>query len=279
VRHGALILAALALALAGCGGGSTTSTSAPGAHRSSAGTTPTAAAKPKAPPAHGPRRTAVPILMYHLVNTPPPGTAYPELWVPPASFKSQIQALAGAGYRGVTLDQVLANWRDRIALPAKPIVVSFDDGYGSQVRNAMPVLHGFGWPGVLNLEVKNLSVAGGITKAQVRRLIAAGWEIDAHTINHLDLTTLDAATLRHEVAGSRQILRRDFHVPVDNFAYPAGRYDAAAEAAVRAAGFRAAVTTQLGLAHMGADRAALPRIRVNGSDSAGAVLQEVQSAR
>ena len=267
-------LLATSILLAGCGGASH-----PVARTKAARTV--AATKPKPPPPvrHGPRRSAVPILMYHLVNTPPPGTAYPELWVPAASFREQMKALSGAGYRGVTLDQVLSNWQRGIALPAKPLVVSFDDGYGSQVRNAMPILRGFGWPGVLNLEVKNLSIAGGITKAQVRRLIAAGWEIDAHTINHLDLTTLDAAALHQEVAGSRQLLRRDFNVPVDNFAYPAGRYNATAEAAVRSAGFRAAVTTDLGLAHIDADRAALPRIRVNGTDSASAVLQEVQSAR
>jgi peptidoglycan/xylan/chitin deacetylase (PgdA/CDA1 family) len=268
-------LIAAALVLAGCGGGGSTpaTTATDGARfaRSS---------KPQKPPVrHGPLRAAVPILMYHLVNTPPPGTAYPELWVPAASFKAQIQALAGAGYHGVTLDQVLDNWQKHIALPTKPIVVSFDDGYGSQVRNAMPILRGFGWPGVLNLEVKNLSVAGGITKAQVRRLMHAGWEIDAHTLTHRDLTTLDAATVRHEVGGSRAVLRRLFHVPVDGFAYPAGRYDATAEAAVRAAGYRAAETTEPGLAHMNADRAALPRIRVNGTDSAGAVLQAVESAR
>jgi peptidoglycan/xylan/chitin deacetylase (PgdA/CDA1 family) len=269
-------LLAAAIVLAGCGGGgSTASTSAQ--HKTASRH---AASKPApAPVRHGPRRTAVPILMYHLVNAPPPGTAYPELWVPPDSFRAQMQALAGAGYHGVTLDQVLDNWQKRIALPAKPIVISFDDGYGSQERNAMPILRSLGWPGVLNIEVKNLSIAGGITRAQVRRLIAAGWEIDAHTLTHRDLTTLDPATVRHEVSGSRAVLRRDFHVPVDSFAYPAGAYDATAEAAVREAGFRAAVTTQPGLAHMDADRDALPRVRVNGTDSAGAVLQAVESAR
>jgi len=134
-------------------------------------------------------------------------------------------------------------------------------------------------PGVLFLEVKNLTVAGGITKAQVRRLMKAGWEIDAHTITHPDLTTLDASSLRNEVSGSRAALRRDFHVPVDNFAYPAGRHDAAAEAAVRAAGFQTAVTTDLGLAHIDGNPTTLPRVRVNGTDSAAAVLQAVQSAR
>jgi peptidoglycan/xylan/chitin deacetylase (PgdA/CDA1 family) len=270
-------LLAAALVLAGCGGSGSGGGAAQPHHTKTTGTR---AAKPKAPPVrHGPRRTAVPILMYHLVNTPPPGTAYPELWVPADAFRAQVQTLADAGYHGVTLDQVLDNWQKRIALPAKPIVISFDDGYGSQERNAMPILRALRWPGVLNLEVKNLSIAGGITKRQVRKLIGAGWEIDAHTLTHRDLTTLDPATVRHEVAGSRAALRRDFHVPVDGFAYPAGRYDATAEAAVRAAGYRAAVTTDPGLAHMDADRAALPRIRVNGTDSATAVLDAVRAAR
>ncbi len=180
------VAAAAATALAGCGGGTprATTEASPATH------TTTAKAKPPAPVRHGPRRTAVPILMYHLVNSPPPGTPNSELWVPAAAFRAEMQALADAGYRGVTLDALLDNWQHGVALPAKPVVVSFDDGYGSQVRNAMPALRRLGWPGVLNLEVKNLSIAGGITKAQVRRLIAAGWEIDAHTLTHRDLTTL-----------------------------------------------------------------------------------------
>lgn len=265
---------ATAAVLAGCGSSTPHATSG-----TSVATHTTATRAKPAPLRHGPRRTAVPILMYHLVNTPPPGTPNSELWVPAAAFRAHMQALADAGYRGVTLDALLDNWQHRVALPRKPVVVSFDDGYGSQVRNAMPILRRLGWPGVLNLEVKNLSIAGGITKAQVRRLIAAGWEIDAHTLTHLDLTTLDPAAVRHEVGGSRAALRRDFHVPVDNFAYPAGRYDATAEAAVRAAGFRAAVTTDPGLAHMDDDRAALPRVRVNGTDSAAAVLAAIRAAR
>ena len=124
-------LVAATVALAGCGGTAhhTTTTVAHRAH-----TTP--AKQPPPPVRHGPRRTAVPILMYHLVNTPPPGTPNAELWVPAASFRAEVQALADAGYHGVTLDQVLANWQHRIALPSKPIVFSFDDGYGSPARTA-----------------------------------------------------------------------------------------------------------------------------------------------
>jgi peptidoglycan/xylan/chitin deacetylase (PgdA/CDA1 family) len=73
-------------------------------------------------------------------------------------------------------------------------------------------------------------------------MIDAGWELAAHTIHHLDLTTLDAAQLQEEVAGSGQILRREYGVPVANFCYPAGRYDEAVIAAVEAAGYTGATT-------------------------------------
>ena len=89
-----------------------------------------------------------------------------------------------------------------------------------------------------------------------------GWEIDAHTISHVDLTTLDAVRLQHEVAGSRAWLHEAFGIPVDFFCYPAGRYDPGVEAAVHAAGYSGATTTQPGQATRATDPYALPRIRV-----------------
>jgi peptidoglycan/xylan/chitin deacetylase (PgdA/CDA1 family) len=73
-------------------------------------------------------------------------------------------------------------------------------------------------------------------------MLRAGWELASHTIHHLDLTTLDAAQLKEEVSGSRAILRREYGVPVDNFCYPSGRYDATVIAALKAAGYVGATT-------------------------------------
>ena len=80
-------------------------------------------------------------------------------------------------------------------------------------------------------------------------MLRDGWEIDAHTLTHPDLTTVDAARLRREVAGSRRWLRHAFGVPVDFFAYPSGSYNPAVEAAVRAAGYMGATTTAAGRGH------------------------------
>ncbi|MGE5272281.1 MAG: polysaccharide deacetylase family protein [Verrucomicrobiota bacterium] len=213
----------------------------------------------------GTRLRPVPILMYHVLSVPPPTAPYPGLYVRPADFAGQVAWLAAHGYRAVTLQRVFDSWRGAATLPAKPVVLSFDDGYLSDVKTALPVLQARRWPGVLNLEVANLKPVWGLRPPGVRKLIAAGWEIDAHTLTHPDLTQVAAARLHDEVAGSRAAIRARFHVPVNFFCYPAGRYDAAVIAAVQQAGYLAATTTNYGLAKPGA-LYALSRVRIDGSD-------------
>jgi len=223
----------------------------------------------------GPPRP-VPILMYHVISDPLPDSPYPELYVPKAEFADQMQALRRAGYTAVTLQEWWDSWHADGPLPAKPLVVSFDDGYHSHLANALPVLRGLGWPGVLNLELKNIRSDYGLTGPQVRTLIDAGWELDSHTIDHPDLTTIDASELRREVADSRAELKRRFGVPINFFCYPAGRYDDAAIAAVQAAGYLAATTTEPGLAQPDdADRWTLPRVRVNGGVSGATLVAQL----
>jgi peptidoglycan/xylan/chitin deacetylase (PgdA/CDA1 family) len=215
--------------------------------------------------------------MYHVIGVPPPGASYPELWVSPEQFLAEMEWLRAHGYHAVTLDQVDAYWREGTPLPARPIVLTFDDGYRGDYAFAAPVLERLHWPGVLNLELRHLNVVWGLWKRQVRELVARGWEIDSHTITHPDLTTLSPAELRHEVAGSRAELRAMFGVPVDFFCYPAGRYDAAVIAAVRAAGYRGATTEREGLARR-SERFTLARIRVNGSAGVAGLAAELNAA-
>ena len=98
-----------------------------------------------------------------------------------------MDLLARRGYHGVTIEQMRRAWSGGPGLPEKPVVVTFDDGYLSQYTHAKPVLRRLGWPGVLYLEGKNLG-AGGLTTRQVQAMIAAGWEVGAHTLTHPDLT-------------------------------------------------------------------------------------------
>jgi peptidoglycan/xylan/chitin deacetylase (PgdA/CDA1 family) len=218
----------------------------------------------------------VPILMYHLVANPPAGEPYPQLYVRPRDFRLQMAWLARHGYHAVTLDQAYAYWHGASTLPRKPVVISFDDGYLSQYTRAFPVLRRRRWPGVLNMEVNFLDTVGGLLPWRVRSLIESGWELDAHTITHPDLTTLAPAELWREVDGSRVRLRRRFHVPVSFFCYPAGRYDSTVIAAVRRAGFLGATTTTYGVARP-PHYYTLDRVRIDRSDGLRGFVQKVAS--
>jgi peptidoglycan/xylan/chitin deacetylase (PgdA/CDA1 family) len=88
-----------------------------------------------------------------------------------------------------------------------------------------------------------------LNEREVKQLIAANWELDSHSRTHPPaLPGLSPERLAEEVAGSRRIPRRMFHVPVDFFAYPSGGYDARVVAAVRNAGYRGASATLSGWA-------------------------------
>ena len=219
-------LAALAALLAFAGGIAGTvilaERASPASQEEVATTAPRQRPKPRRMPVRrvrGPHDSPIPILMYHVLARAPANARYPQLFVPATDLEAQTAWMAAHGYHALTLGQVFAYWRRGVPLPPKPIVLSFDDGYLSDYTVALPTLRRHGWAGVLDLVVRNVA-QGDIEPWQVRRLIAAGWEIDAHTISHVDLTTLDSARLREEVAGSQAALRRMFGRPVEFFCYP-----------------------------------------------------------
>jgi peptidoglycan/xylan/chitin deacetylase (PgdA/CDA1 family) len=197
-----------------------------------------------APAADGRPAARVPILEFHVIGDPPPGAPIPGLFDSTATFRAQVAWLARHGYRGVTLDAVVRYWRSAgwLALPGRPIVLSFDDGYPPDLNVALPALRARHWPAVLNLHIGNL------VPARVRRLIAAGWEIDSHTFTHLDLTRVGAVRMHREIAESRRWIQAVFGAPANFFCYPFGRYDARVVAAVRRAGYVGAVTEEPGFA-------------------------------
>ena len=209
------------------------------------------------------RLNAVPILMHHAIEVAPAGAPYSDLYVPHKSFAKQMRYLAEHGYHAVTLQQVWDHWRG-CKLPRAPIVLSFDDGFRDWFTAAYPILAKHGWVGTMNLTLSHIGEHGKNT-VWVRKLIAAGWELDSHTLTHPNLTLLGNAGLRHEIAGSRRELQRLFDVPVRSFAYPSGAFDPRVIAAVRAAGYLGAVSTIDGLA-VRSERFALRRVRIDGSD-------------
>jgi peptidoglycan/xylan/chitin deacetylase (PgdA/CDA1 family) len=228
-----------------------------------------------------PGQASVPILMYHVIAAPPAGAPFPGLYVTPAEFAEQMHSLAGAGWHAVTMDQLEAYWHRGVPLGhGKPIVLSFDNGYQSQYTQALPVLRGLGWAGDENIQLRGLPPSqGGLSRKQVRGLVAAGWELDTQGLDHADLITLGAAALHEQVATTRRTIQARYHVPVNWFCYPSGHYDATVVAAVKDAGYLGATTVVTGWAHRSDDPYRLHRLRVLGGTSGPQLLRLISDTR
>ncbi len=98
---------------------------------------------------------------------------------------------------------------------------------------------------------------------EVKALVEQGFEVGAHTRNHLDLGTIHGETARDEILGSKERLEQELGTTVNLFSYPFGRRDQITEEnrqIVRDAGFDCCVSAYGGTVTTGADPYRLERI-------------------
>jgi hypothetical protein len=95
----------------------------------------------------GRARISVPILEYHYVRVNPDrrDRLGSQLSVTPADFAAQMDRLGAGGYHPVVMADLRAYFLAQEPLPARPLVLTFDDGYLDFFQVAFPILkkHGF----------------------------------------------------------------------------------------------------------------------------------------
>ena len=213
----------------------------------------------------------VPVLTYHRVHTMP-AVGQPDLIVDPATFASELQALSRGGYHTISQAQLFDAMYKGAALPAKPVIISVDDGYVDDVRTILPDLQRFHMVATFFVITGRTTEPGFVTDAQIRELDRAGMDVGDHTAHHVDLNLLSASQLRSETAGSRQRLQAILGHPVYFFAYPFGAYNDTVVHAVSAAGFTLAYTTAGGTTESTAAALTMPRLHVGRSETASGLI-------
>lgn len=218
-----------------------------------------------APGFAGPAR--VPVLTYHSLD----GSGS-VISTEPTVFRRQMQTLASRGFTGIGAGQLLDAWERGATLPDRPMVLTFDDGFGNVLDHAAPVLAELKFSATVYV-VSGLcgktnswaGQAGGIPRmpmlswSSLEDLLAAGFEVGAHSVSHRDLTRLSRHDVEREVLGSKETIEQRLRRAVPTFAYPFGRVSPDAHAVARA-GFRAAMGTALGVARRTGDRYCMARV-------------------
>ncbi len=173
------------------------------------------------------RYQTIPILCYHRL-----GTGNNRMVVPAAGFAQQMDWLAANGYTVLALQDLPAFLQGQRALPARTVVLTFDDGYESVYRHAFPVLKKHGFKATVFVYTDFVGAGDALSWGQIQEMHRSGLvDIQAHSKTHANLLERlpDETEARYrqrmdqEARAPREAIERRLpqHAVLD-YAYPFG---------------------------------------------------------
>lgn len=181
-----------------------------------------------APPGSWVQPAAVAVLMYHDV-----GDYIDRYRVAPWQLEQQLIWLRDNGYSSITPRDLIANIDDGTPLPARPVILSVDDGWAS-VRVFRDLLAAYGFRGTYFLP----SYAQ-LSPDEIWDLNQYG-EVCGHSVSHQYMNLLSYDAQWYEVEANKAWLDSILGTPTTCFAYPFGMYSDITTDIVASAGYQIA---------------------------------------
>lgn len=171
----------------------------------------------------------VPILVYHHVlpyYSVDSLSDYTHPWVVNTEdFRAQMDYLSEHGYHTITLNRLFDALYYGGPLPAKPIVLTFDDGDEEHYRLVYPILLQHHFTAMFYIISGQVGWPIRMTWSQLREMLAHGMQIGSHTVHHRDLATLltlSQFAAWQELQQSRETLEQHLGIAIQQFCYPYG---------------------------------------------------------
>ena len=198
------------------------------------------------------------VLNYHQVQN-----NFNSLAIPVNQFDAQMDYLVENGYTTISPDELYRGLNGEISLPAKPVILTFDDGYLDNYTNAFPILKYYGMkatifviPALVDKDARYL------TWEQLQEMTANGVTVESHTLNHRKLEELPDDEIRAELLNSKLILEEKLGQAVEFLAYPTGTYNLHIAGIAKDCGYKGAFTIKYGNVDLGSNLFALERVPI-----------------
>ncbi|HWY78919.1 MAG TPA: polysaccharide deacetylase family protein [Candidatus Sulfotelmatobacter sp.] len=208
----------------------------------------------------------IPILTYHYIRdyNYPKDTLGISLSVSPTTFDQQMNYLSSHGYTPITLDTLYGIFKGKAARPAKPIVLTFDDGYIDFYANAYPILKKYNFHAVSFVVTGFVGQSAYLSWNNIHEMQSSGLiSFEAHTITHAYLPNLSYANMLKELQQSKATLQAQNGTVINFIAYPYGASNWNVQKAAQTAGFVGGLGTWGGYASYPSMN--MPRIAIRNS--------------
>ncbi len=216
----------------------------------------------------------VPILLYHDVL---PEAFFSCCSISTANFEAQMDVLVEGGFTAVSLDEI-ADWIEgKGTLPNNPVCITFDGSYDGHHTHVFQILQERELFAISYITADWIGTANHIDWHQLRQLEEAGvMDIQNHTLNHPNLTTVSSDEVIRQVSGCNESIFRHLGGKVSvHHAYPGGAHNSAVRQILRDLGMRTATTCTARKANRSDDLMALPRYMISRTTSIGSFKQMI----
>lgn len=144
--------------------------------------------------------------------------------VPLQDLKKQLCYLQQQGYTSILLSDLVGHIRKGTALPDKPVLITFDDGYLDNFTNAYPLFVQLGMKANIFLVPAFLGSESYLSIAEIRMMDPAVVEYGLHSYDHKSYKTLGPDEIRHDLVQCVNALIRKGVAFQPCLAFPYGAY-------------------------------------------------------
>jgi len=198
------------------------------------------------------------VLNYHMVNP-----MVISLAIDPTDFEWQMKYLVDHGYHTISTDELYDFMEGKGALPDRPVLITFDDGYVDNYTNAYPILKKYNLKATIFIVTGFVSSRKGyLTWDQLREMEQHGIMAQSHTVTHAPLPELPDERIREELVESKRTAEAELGHPIDFIAYPTGAHDLHIVSIAKAAGYRGGFTVKYGNVDRSSNVYAMERVPV-----------------
>lgn len=187
-------------------------------------------------------RKQVPVLCYHHIREAKQGQSetFKSYSVSPSQFASQMKALKDSGYETVLPGQLYNYLAFGDALPAKPVMLTFDDTDLEQFTIGAKEMEKYGFRGVYFLMTISINRPRYMNKEQIKQLADSGHAVESHTWDHSMVTKYQGDDWEKQFVKPRKTIEDISGKTANYFAYPFGLWNTAAIPELEKAGFKMA---------------------------------------
>lgn len=187
-------------------------------------------------------RKQVPVLCYHHIRNTKPGDGpnSKTYSVSPAHFAEQMKALKDSGYQTILPDQLYNYLVHGASLPAKPVILTFDDTDEEQFSVAYPEMKKYGFKGVFFIMTVSINRPRYMTTDQLKQLSADGNAVESHTWDHHMVTKYQGEDWDKQLVQPKKKIEEITGKTANYFAYPFGLWNRAAFPELNKAGYKMA---------------------------------------